>query len=62
MLEGNTRKKMGLAKMLLQQSDKPVVQEPVAGKTELFDLKNFRKGLRDTLVGRISLKRPEKKR
>jgi hypothetical protein len=62
MLEGNTRKKMGLAKMLLQQGEKQAVQGLTTSQTELFDLKNFRKGLRDTLVGTNTLNRLEKKR
>lgn len=51
MLEDNTRKRGSLAKMFLQSGSKPT-QIP-APDQDLFDLRNFRKGLRSNLVGRF---------
>lgn len=62
MLEEKTRKKLGLAKMLMQQGTKPapLVQQTV--QSELFDLKNFRQGLRNNLQGSMSLIRSQEER
>lgn len=62
MLEENKRKKLGLAKMLLQQNTKETKPVSTPVQTDLFDLKNFRKGLRDTLVGRRTMTRSEEER
>ena len=49
-MEDNLKKKLGLARMLVQ-NPKPA-QPSAPGQAELFDLKNFRKGLRNNLTGR----------
>lgn len=51
MLEDNTKKRAGFSKMFLQSNNK-YPQTPAADQ-DLFDLRNFRKGLRSNLVGRI---------
>jgi len=53
MLEDNGKKKLGLAKMFMQSAKQPIVSGPPASShSELFDLKNFRKGLRTNLTGK----------
>lgn len=51
MLEDNTRKRGSLAKMFLQSGTKPT--QNTAADQDLFDLRNFRKGLRSNLVGSL---------